>query len=96
MRCPHCGEIDWTRAPELRDTLRYAIERRVDFTARDIAQHFGLSISNASNRCRTLADLEFTVGERRGNREGGIHYVYRVTALGRKAGASIPHPGDEE
>jgi hypothetical protein len=55
-QCPHCGQIDWSRAPSLQDTLTFVRGRR-ETTARQVADRFKVSISNASGRLDKLLRL---------------------------------------
>ena len=96
LRCPHCGEIDWSRAPEMFITLQF-VERRHEMTSRDIADTLGLSIANASNRMRALEEMEFVTRTTRVMPTGGTEGVFSATQLGRDAlntspGRRFPHP----
>lgn len=85
LRCPHCSEIDWSRAPELRATLAL-VAARSEMTSRHVADAgTGVSIANASNRMRALEDLEFVTRTTAANPTGGVMGVFRITKLGRDA-----------
>lgn len=85
MRCPHCGKVDWTRAPELHDTMAFIASRKAETTSSDIVRRFGVSIQSASNRIRTLSDFEFIAVRRTKHPSGGIQQLVQATAHGRAA-----------
>ena len=88
LRCPHCGEIDWERAPELRQTLTF-IQKRGETVNQDVRRAFRLSPSNASNRLAMLERLNLIVRVRtEGVKRGGLQAVYLPIIGGTAADAS--------
>lgn len=80
LRCPHCGKVDWSRAPRARQIFGFVRASHTDVTSRQVADRFGLSIANASNFLARLSALGFiTRGEwPEPNPTGGVYHTYRA------------------
>jgi predicted ArsR family transcriptional regulator len=61
-RCPHCGKIDWRRAPELERVFN-AVKPRGHFTAAWIADQLDIGIIQACNRLRELKRMGLVESE---------------------------------
>lgn len=81
LRCPHCRQIDWSRAPRLKQVFDFVCSLPTSGrTSSDVAERFGLSIANASNQLNRLVQMGLV---RRGAAQphpaGGVfHFYYMV------------------
>jgi predicted transcriptional regulator len=76
--CPHCGAIIWEAVPDLR-RVRDFVTRRRSVTSRDVADAFGWSIANASNKLARLVRLGVVLrGGPMPVPAGGREYVFTL------------------
>jgi hypothetical protein len=76
VKCDGCGHIHWEEIPTHKETLDL-IEEGVCSTARELADHEGISIQAASNRFRRLSELDVIEPvERRETDAGGYEKVW--------------------
>ena len=76
--CPHCGKVDWRRAPELAKTLAFIRNHGATVNS-DIVRAFRVSPQNASNRLRSLEAMGRIVRLRsEATGHGGVQIVYNM------------------
>ena len=89
LGCPHCGKIDWSRAPRLCGVLEY-LELRGEITSREVADHFRIKIANAANQMAMLQRLGLATKVRtEPGSAGGIEHFYRPVP-GAHSGLGTP------
>lgn len=54
IRCPHCGEIDWNRSPELAKTVALIATCPKGILTHQLAKELGISLDLASHRASAL------------------------------------------
>jgi hypothetical protein len=55
LRCPHCGRIDWSRIPQLRQTLWWITRQKRPVTSHEVAEAMHVTLDVASHRVSVLA-----------------------------------------
>lgn len=75
LKCPHCGAIDWSRTPRLKQTLD-VIGRAEGATAREIADTLGHNLNTVTNRLAKLKDWGLVQSKELGDyaQSGGGYY----------------------
>ena len=78
LGCPHCGKVDWRKAPELAKTLAFIRNHGATVNS-DLVRSFRISSQNASNRLRSLEAMGRIVRLRsEATKHGGIQIVYNT------------------